>query len=84
MSGYIGSAGDAAQEIAMDHVNNGIYAIRQQMKSSYGQQSLFQCLECGDDIPEGRRKAVPGVMYCVHCQDSHMVKTNYKMLTKML
>lgn len=84
MSGYIGSAGDAAQELAMDAVDNGIHAIREQMRASYGQASLTHCLECGDPIPEGRRKAVPGVQYCVHCQDDHMVKTNYKMLTKML
>jgi phage/conjugal plasmid C-4 type zinc finger TraR family protein len=26
------------------------------------------CEECGDEIPEGRRKAMPGVRYCVRCQ----------------
>lgn len=84
MTGYIGSAGDAAQELAMDTVNNGIYAVREQMRSSYGTVSRTHCLDCEEEIPEGRRKAVPGVQYCVHCQDDHMVKTNYKMLTKML
>lgn len=84
MSGYIGSAGDAAQEIAQDTVDNGVNAIRESMRASYGQVSLSHCKECGDEIPEGRRKAVPGVQYCVRCQDEHMVKTNYKMLTKML
>lgn len=84
MSGYIGSAGDAAQEIAMDTVDNGIQAAREALRSSYGTASLTHCMECGDEIPEGRRKAVPGVRYCVHCQDDHMVKTNFKMLTKML
>lgn len=84
MSGYIGAAGDAAQEIALDTVNNGINAAREQMKLSYGQVSLSHCMECGDEIPEGRRKAIPGVRYCVHCQDDHMVTRNVKMLTKML
>lgn len=23
---------------------------------------------CGDEIPEARRKAVPGVLYCTECQ----------------
>ena len=69
MSGYIGDAADAASEIAMDTVDNGINAVREQMKLSYGQGSLSHCMECGDDIPEGRRKAVPGVKYCVYCQD---------------
>ena len=27
------------------------------------------CLFCGDDIPEARRLAVPGVQYCVEHQD---------------
>lgn len=84
MTGYIGNAGDAAQELAMDAVNNGIHAIREQMKLSYGSNSLTHCRECGDEIPEGRRNAVPGVRYCVHCQDDHAVKLNFKMLTKML
>jgi phage/conjugal plasmid C-4 type zinc finger TraR family protein len=26
------------------------------------------CVECGDDIPEARRVAVPGCKYCVDCQ----------------
>jgi len=26
------------------------------------------CQECGEPIPEPRRKAVPGVRYCVGCQ----------------
>ena len=31
-------------------------------------ESLSECAECGDEIPEARRKAIPGVMLCVHCQ----------------
>lgn len=27
-----------------------------------------QCEECDDDIPEGRRRHVPGVRLCVPCQ----------------
>lgn len=84
MTGYIGSAADAAQELAMDAVNNGIHAVREQMRASYGDVSLTHCLECGEEIPEGRRAAIQGVRYCVNCQDAHMITTNYKMLTKML
>ncbi|HTF99074.1 MAG TPA: DksA/TraR family C4-type zinc finger protein [Nitrospirota bacterium] len=29
---------------------------------------LTQCENCGADIPEARRKAVPGVRSCVTCQ----------------
>lgn len=31
-------------------------------------QSLTHCEVCGNDIPQGRRDAVPGVRVCVACQ----------------
>jgi phage/conjugal plasmid C-4 type zinc finger TraR family protein len=33
--------------------------------------SLSHCAECGAEIPQARRDAVPGVRLCVSCQDSH-------------
>jgi phage/conjugal plasmid C-4 type zinc finger TraR family protein len=31
---------------------------------------LTHCAECGADIPQARRDAVPGVRLCVTCQDA--------------
>lgn len=31
--------------------------------------TALDCLECGKEIPEARRRALPGVMVCVKCQD---------------
>jgi phage/conjugal plasmid C-4 type zinc finger TraR family protein len=31
-------------------------------------ESLHNCEDCGGKIPEGRRRAVPGVRRCVRCQ----------------
>jgi len=31
-------------------------------------ESLEFCEECGEPIPEARRKAIPGVRLCVECQ----------------
>ena len=31
-------------------------------------ESLIHCEECEVAIPEARRKAMPGVRYCVRCQ----------------
>ena len=31
-------------------------------------ESLTHCEECEAPIPEARRKAMPGVRYCVRCQ----------------
>jgi phage/conjugal plasmid C-4 type zinc finger TraR family protein len=33
--------------------------------------SLQSCEDCGEPIPEARRRAVPGVQRCVHCQAEH-------------
>ncbi len=33
-------------------------------------ESLFECEECGAEIPGARRKAVPGVRLCVYCQEA--------------
>jgi phage/conjugal plasmid C-4 type zinc finger TraR family protein len=33
-------------------------------------ESLTECAECGETIPEARRKAIPGVRFCVQCQQS--------------
>jgi phage/conjugal plasmid C-4 type zinc finger TraR family protein len=32
-------------------------------------ESAKACRECGADIPEARRKAIPGVRLCVSCQE---------------
>lgn len=31
---------------------------------------LTHCAECGDDIPQRRRDAIPGVRLCVACQQA--------------
>lgn len=31
-------------------------------------ESLTHCEECEAEIPEARRRALPGVRYCVRCQ----------------
>jgi phage/conjugal plasmid C-4 type zinc finger TraR family protein len=31
-------------------------------------ESLTHCEECEAEIPEARRRAVPGVRYCITCQ----------------
>lgn len=33
-------------------------------------ESLTHCRECGNIIPEPRRKAMPGVSLCVECQSA--------------
>lgn len=33
--------------------------------------SLSHCAECGVEISQARRDAVPGVRFCLSCQDAH-------------
>lgn len=30
-------------------------------------QEVKNCVECGDEIPELRREALPGIDLCIHC-----------------
>ncbi|PKE28125.1 conjugal transfer protein TraR [Rahnella sp. AA] len=32
-------------------------------------QSALYCTECGNDIPDRRRKTLPGVQLCVGCKE---------------
>ena len=31
-------------------------------------ESLHQCEECDSEIPQARRRAIPGVRQCINCQ----------------
>lgn len=58
--------GDRSSEDEISHVKVCLAAQAARPKKTGA--SLFECLECGDEIPEGRRKAEPGCEYCVECQ----------------
>ena len=34
-------------------------------------ESAEVCMDCGEPIPESRRRAVPGCVRCVDCQQEH-------------
>lgn len=34
-------------------------------------ESALECDNCGNSIPEARRKAIPGVRLCVPCQETN-------------
>lgn len=57
-------AADIASDIEQERLTR-ILSNREQPKA---QPSALECEECGDDIPEARRLALPGVATCVHCQ----------------
>lgn len=64
-----GWAGDGAVQDQIDAtIKDGIARVRDQLPRG---ASLKRCEECDAKIPEGRRKALPGVRLCVPCQEAH-------------
>lgn len=60
--------GDRAQEIELaEYERNQARAIM----PIAARPSATHCVDphCGNEIPEGRRKARPGVQLCVECQE---------------
>jgi phage/conjugal plasmid C-4 type zinc finger TraR family protein len=43
--------------------------VQQKLAEQRKFESLFECIECGDEIPEARRVAIKGCTMCVHCQE---------------
>lgn len=42
---------------------------RASMEKQRAQESLEECMDCGEEIPEQRRTAIPGVQRCIFCQE---------------
>ena len=48
---------------------NAVAGVRRKLLEQAAQPSAEECEECGDEIPEARRQAVPGCQLCVFCQE---------------
>ena len=55
----------AVQDQIDDTVSDAVSAARARMPKG---ESARYCDECGEEIPERRRAALPGVRTCVACQ----------------
>ena len=55
----------AVQDQIDDTVMDGVMRARARVPTGEGNS---HCLECGDEIPEARRRALPGVRTCIECQ----------------
>ena len=63
-----GFAKDGAVQDQIDaNIEDAVNRARSRLP---GGESLMECRECGADIPEARRRAVPGVSLCITCQES--------------
>ncbi len=57
----------AVQEQIDATVKDAIQRAKSQLPAG---ESLVQCAECGSEIPEARRVALPGVRLCLACQEA--------------
>lgn len=57
----------AVQDQIDDTVTDEVLRARARLPTGTGQA---HCMECGDEIAEARRRALPGVRTCVPCQSA--------------
>lgn len=58
----------AVQEQIDATVKDALSRVQSRLPQGPG---LSTCAECGAEIPQARRNAMPGVRLCVSCQDAH-------------
>lgn len=64
MAGGFAKDGAVQQQID-DSIEDAINRVRREIPQG---ESLTHCEECDVEIPEARRRAIPGVRLCVECQ----------------
>ena len=66
------ATGWAAEGAVQDQIDATVKDAIELAKSRLPQgPGLTHCAECGDPISEARRVAIPGVRFCLTCQDAH-------------
>lgn len=69
-----GWANDGAVQDQIDStVEDAVARARRDLPKG---ESLEECEECGEPIPEARRKAIAGVRLCVNCQQKKDLKNS--------
>ena len=63
---------DAVNDQIADFIADEVSRARSLLPTG---ESLEICEACGEDIPEARRKALPGVRLCLECQAEHDKQT---------
>lgn len=62
-----------------DTVVDGVQAARARLPQGGGRPD---CIECGEDIPEPRRRALPGVTTCIDCQGGRDRRVEHAMFNR--
>jgi phage/conjugal plasmid C-4 type zinc finger TraR family protein len=62
-----------------DTIADGVEGARARLPQG---ESAHECVECGDDIPERRRQALPGVQTCVACQTGRDARVQHALFNR--
>jgi phage/conjugal plasmid C-4 type zinc finger TraR family protein len=60
---------EMAQLHSIHNNMNHIAAVQRALAEQAARESLSECEECGEAIPELRRTSIKGCTRCVHCQE---------------
>lgn len=71
---------DRAQEINQQFQRDALAAHFRRGIRNVGRLAVGECLDCGAEISEARRKAVPGTTLCVRCQTDHELLSHWRSL----
>lgn len=69
----------AVQDQIDDTILDAVTSARARIPAG---ESAAYCDECGEDIPEGRRQALPGVRTCVKCQSGRDSRTVFSAINR--
>ena len=66
----------AVQDQIEDTVKDAVLAARARLAAAAAAgEGETHCVECGEEIPEARRRALPGARTCVACQSKRDART---------
>ncbi len=56
-------------DLAQTAESQELHRLLSLARSNRPQESRLCCIDCEEEIPAARRKAVPGVQRCIFCQE---------------
>ena len=71
---------DRAQTINEQFQQDALAAHFRRGIRNAGRLAVGDCLECGAEIPEARRSAVPAATLCVRCQTNYEILSHWRSL----
>jgi phage/conjugal plasmid C-4 type zinc finger TraR family protein len=69
----------AVEDQIDDTVVDGVLSARARLPAGPG---TLECVACGEDIPERRRQAIPGVTTCLTCQAARDEKVEHALFNR--